>query len=303
MNIYDIKFSCCIIRVMKAFLYHKQFCPKCGKQYDAARVHCPYCDAMNQNEEVTRSWKECTPLGPGRELLALFIGYIGLSIISTFVQVVLIISCWSGISASGLQVGELANGIFSLSDISTGKGLAIVFFPSYVLLFSIFVLFLWADIKPILLRFKKGASYLGALLALVAMYAFNIVYNILTIKFTGGQVNQNQSNVVSIVKLYPFTSLIVFGILGPFVEECTYRLGLFNLLKRFSTIGAYLLSALFFAAIHFDWSNPSVLEWLNIPPYFFSGFVFAFIYDKIGFGASYLAHAANNIISVLASIQ
>ncbi len=302
MNIYDIGFSCCIIRVMKGFLFHKQLCPKCGKQFDAARVQCPYCEAENQNEEVARSWKECTPLGPGRELLALFIGYFGLSIITTFAQILLLISCWNGFASSGLVMGEPANEIFSVQEISSGKGLAIVFLPSYALLFCIIVLFLWTDIKPILLRFKKGSSYLGAFIALIAMYAFNIVYGIFTADLTGGKSNQNQINVVSIVKLYPSTSLLVFGLLGPFVEECTYRLGLFNILKRFTTMGAYILSALFFAAIHFNWSNPSVLEWLNIPPYFFSGLVFALVYDKFGFGASFLAHATNNIISVIYSI-
>lgn len=220
---------------------------------------------------------------------------------TVFVQIVLALLLRSNILSSGIIItGDFSKTVFSVNDLSGGRGLSFIFLPSYLLLFLFFVFFLWGDIKPVLYRFKKPISYLGGFLAIVLIFLFNFLYGQFSAKFTGGQSNQNQSNIVSIVQLYPFTSLIVFGLLGPFCEECTYRLGLMNLLKRVNTIFAYICSALFFAAIHFDWGNvSSALEWINIPPYFFSGLVFAIIYDKFGFAASFLGHALNNIISVL----
>lgn len=288
---------------MNNFLFHEQTCKKCGNIYDSARISCPCCNENTSNESVLRSWKECTPLGFKREIIAILIGYFGLQIFSFLIQLLIILSIRNGISSSGLINDELAFNLFSVSSINSGYGLAAIFFPSYLLLFIIFFLFLKDDVIAIFKRFKKSSTYIGAFIAVVAIIGFNFIYNILTVGLTGGESNQNQNNIVSIVQIYPMSSLIVFGFIGPFCEECTYRLGLTNLLKRFSTPVAYIITGLIFAAIHFDWSNiTSALEWINIPPYFFSGLIFAIIYDKFGFGASYLAHAANNIISVLGII-
>ena len=137
----------------------------------------------------------------------------------------------------------------------------------------------------------------------IVIYAFDILYGMLISKYTGGESNQNQNNVVSILTAYPALSIIILGLVGPFCEECTYRLGLFNVLKRWNSAIAYILSALIFGAIHFNWQNiGSAIEWLNLPPYIVSGLLFALAYDKFGFGASYLAHALNNTISCTLSI-
>ncbi len=112
------------------------------------------------------------------------------------------------------------------------------------------------------------------------------------------------------VKAVPVFSFIVFGLIGPFCEEVTYRVGLFGFLGRFNKVVAYLGTALIFGFIHFGWSaiwSPAypghlVVELINLPPYIGAGAAFCFLYDRWGFGAAFLAHATNNVFSVITSM-
>ncbi len=281
---------------MSKYHYHKESCHSCGQKFDSALIACPNCGTPNEDEKTRRSWKECTPVGPWRELFCFLFGFLGLQIIQIIVQLIVTLVVGNNLASTGLTGNDLEKAI--LSFLSSGNGLAAIFFPVYSLLFIGFIIALWKYLPRILARFAKPKTYL-AIVFLIAIYAFDILYGTLISKYTGGQNNQNQSNVNSILFAYPALSIIILGIIGPFCEECTYRLGLFNVLKRWNTVAAYILSALIFGAIHFNWTNiGSAIEWLNLPPYIISGFLFALAYDKCGFGASYLAHALNNTISL-----
>ena len=88
---------------------------------------------------------------------------------------------------------------------------------------------------------------------------------------------------------------------------------IFSFLKRINSIFAYVISALIFALIHFDFnsiivgvetSNWSILinELINLPPYVFAGLTFTFLFEKFGFGCGLFAHILNNVYSIFATL-
>jgi membrane protease YdiL (CAAX protease family) len=96
----------------------------------------------------------------------------------------------------------------------------------------------------------------------------------------------------------PYLSLLVLGLVGPFCEELAYRVGLFGLTRRVNIYLAYFVASVVFGLIHMH-DFTSVNEWLSFPDYLVAGAVLAVTYEKFGFGASYIAHATNNVFSLL----
>ena len=83
------------------------------------------------------------------------------------------------------------------------------------------------------------------------------------------------------------------------------RVGLFTLAKRFNHVLAYIVTALVFGLIHFNWAafgaGDSALlinELLNLPDYVLAGLIMCALYDKCGFAASATAHIVNNCVSL-----
>ena len=143
------------------------------------------------------------------------------------------------------------------------------------------------------------------------MLAASILYSVILsaiLTATGGSYssNANQSTLESIIKVYPIMSFVIFGIVGPISEELTYRVGLFSLCSRVNKVFGYIVSLIIFALIHFSWTSIGtkdfVTELYNLPSYLIAGFGLAFIYDKGGIGASFIAHSLNNIYSVVSVI-
>jgi membrane protease YdiL (CAAX protease family) len=183
---------------------------------------------------------------------------------------------------------------------ASGSYMASVFFPAYLILFCILLTVLSKDLSRLSATFKNPKTYLGiaggvAIILLVSLYG-------LAISGLKAGTNANESNIETTITAspsYAVLAVFIFGLVGPFCEEVTYRLGLFNFLKRWNLIAAVILSAFIFAFIHFDWNNAgSATEWLNFPAYLLSGAAFALIYQYFGFGASFLAHATNNLVDI-----
>lgn len=278
-------------------IFKQEYCSSCGKKYDPARGKCPNCGSSYFDKNIARSWKNCTALGVGKEISVFLVGLIGLNIFVAIIEMILIAYKTPILSAQGLSGTDLVSALNNY--ISSGEGMAIIFFPSYALLFIALCLILWNDLGRVLKRFTNPYTYLGIPLGFLMM-GLTIAYSYLVALIPGYGDNQNQSNVNTVVQYSPYLSLLIFGFIGPFCEEITYRLGLFNFFKRFNNVIAYIVTAVVFGLIHFDFSNAlSATEWLNLPIYMLMGAFLAFCYDKFGFGASYLAHATNNIFSVI----
>ena len=191
---------------------------------------------------------------------------------------------------------------------------AIINFVSYFILGIAMSFILWKDWKKIFNSFKGWRTYVFGLAGLGAIFVFSnfwsIIIQLLQIDVSD---NINQSSAVNLVVTYPLLSIIVIGVIGPLCEELAYRAGLFSFLKRINSIFAYVISALIFALIHFDFnsiivgietSNWGILinELINLPPYIFAGLTFTFLFEKFGFGCGLFAHILNNVYSIFATL-
>lgn len=223
-------------------------------------------------------------------------GWAGYSLVQMIVELIVIAFLRAKYSAQDMSNVAVGGNISDF--LGTGMGLSYIIFPSYILLFIGILLIFGNGINQVFGRFKKGVTYLGLPFGVLAII-INMLYSLLLSPLTSGSTNANQSNINLIIAANPILSIVILGIVGPFCEEATYRLGLFNLGKRWNAVVPYILSSLVFGLIHFDWTNAaSSIEWLNLPIYIIMGLLFAFVYDHFGFGASFLAHATNNLISV-----
>jgi len=227
-----------------------------------------------------------------------------------FKQIKLFLTGWLGFHLFAIIIQIVVGGIAS---ISTGYPIDTVLktYPvailtnmlAYIVLLISLTLITRYDITKLLKSFKHWQPYVMAVVCVVAIYLFNYMYSIFLYILRGASIsnNQNEASLQSIESIYPMTSLIVFGIIGPICEELTYRVGLFSLFQRKSRLIAYIVTILMFTLIHFNFSlNADVLinELLNLPYYIFGALAFTFIYDKFGFASSLTAHILNNILSL-----
>ncbi len=190
----------------------------------------------------------------------------------------------------------------------------------YILVLIGLLLFLGKDLLiKVFSGFKKGKNIglgvLGGVVIIVVEMLLNIVTNLV---IGNGTSNDNNQAVQTATNSNPYVTFIVTVLIAPIVEEITYRLGLFGVLHKKNKVLAYLVSALVFALIHtvfiqglFDGrlyfgtltSTQYLKELLSIPTYFFSGLVFAFLYEKTdSVATSMTAHLSMNLFAYLSML-
>ena len=250
---------------------------------------------MNWRQEPKKE-RFGSPMLPAVKQLIIFgVGWIGFKILAYTIQVALIIFA----KARGWDANEL------LTQFSTSM---IINSVCYIGLLIALLLIANTDLVKILKSFAQWQSYLAGVICLLSIFAFNFLYgNTIEILKSAGIINipvgnnVNEASLQSLQDVYPFTCLVVFGLIGPICEELTYRVGLFSLLKRRNRAAAYWITIVVFALIHFNFSTNSVTllnELLNLPYYMFAAFAFSFTFDKFGFAGSVTAHILNNLISL-----
>lgn len=144
---------------------------------------------------------------------------------------------------------------------------------------------------------------------LIIMFAFTIAYNViisvLGVNVGGG--NTNQSTIVDYIKAVPVLAFLAFVVLGPVLEEVTYRYFLFGGLRKINPTFAIIMSGFIFMAVHgtagFISPDADILrELLLLPPYMFSGCMLAYSYNKSNnLSVSIGIHMLNNLISFILS--
>ncbi len=275
--------------------FKKVKCEECGKNYDYLRDECPSCKAKNNlDDPKKRSFSSLLPIGPVREIVLFLFGFVLLTCVAQIIGVILLTQQAVVLRQSGLSGEELTNALAEYS--STANFSMILNDSTYITIFVAMLLFLWKDNIRL---FKSFLSYkvlvgLGFGFALIILSS---IWGIISEKLGAGT-NINQGAVESTVVLSPALAIIVTGLVAPFVEELTYRVGAFTFLKRINTVLAYVVVSLVFGLIHMkDFS--SLNEWLSFPSYLIAGLCLSFAYDKFGFSASFSAHALNNLLSVI----
>ena len=268
-------------------LFRKKNCTQCGSSYDVVDDTCPTCHARDENYESLGVPKNIIWLPIYKQILLFVIGFLGLELVGTILSI----------------------GLMSIRD-DTVLYLMLVNSIRYAVVAAGMGLLLIGEYK----RFKKGFinwwPYLIGVGGVIALTTFSIFYNTIVNIIYPTTPNANQGAVNALVGTYPLISILVLGILGPVVEEMTYRVGLFSFLMRTKRWLAYLIVIPFFALIHFDFTSiltgftendwsPLINELLNLPSYAFAGGVLCVLYDTCGLSASIVAHVGNNLYSII----
>lgn len=268
---------------------------------------------INDNKESTLKESQSLPLW--KMIVLFFTGWYGLKILAKFFNFIVLlcneVPFWDAFNFTidSNQITLEIYNILSRNDISM-----LVNSVCYGTLMIILFIIIAKDGKKIIKSFKIDNFFWVGLGGLFAILAFNRLYNFAVSRFYQIGDNANEQAIDSVVSEFPILSVFIFGIVGPLCEEITYRIGLFNSLKRKTTpIVTYILTALIFGLIHFNFdalalfiangeSATLINELLNLPIYIFAGLTFSYIYDKYGFAASFTAHTLNNLLSIVLQI-
>lgn len=266
---------------------------------------CPHCGSINE-DKGSLLYKHHLHFPAWKQVLLFVVGLIGLNIIAFIMTMIAGISFRA--SHQYMDPDALAKALEQY--LSSGEGLSLIYGVTYPLLLVILLLVIWKDIKPLFLSFKNWKAVLIGVAGFAVMIGANYLYNLLLYSTLGPDVmgNANQNNVDSMISSMPVLSIFVLGLIGPFVEEITYRVGLFGFTSRIAKWLGYLITVIVFSFIHFDFScfgnggQAILVEFVNLPFYIGAGMGLCFLYDRFGFAASYTAHALNNLLSVILGI-
>lgn len=121
--------------------------------------------------------------------------------------------------------------------------------------------------------------------------------------------NENQASVVEFVKEVPMLAFITFVVVGPLLEEITYRYFVFGGVRLINDKLAIIVSGFVFMLLHglvgfFTPGTDILRELILLPPYMFSGCMLAYAYNKSdNLVVPAGAHILNNLLSfVLATL-
>ena len=263
-------------------LFGRKNCSECGSNYDIVEATCPACGHENDEFIARGISKTVIWLPIYTQILLFVIGWAGLMALGVIVELIII------------YVPNTLRDVDKLMLINTIRYLGVAMGMTGLLI---------PHLKKFKLHFSKAKPYLLGLAGGAALIAAQIIINIVIQAIRPTPENANQTAVENFISYYPLLSILVIGILGPVIEELTYRLGLFTFLKRANKILAYILTVLIFALIHFDFFAGSaeayITELLNLPSYIAAGFLLCLWYDKFGLASSIVAHSFNNLYSII----
>ena len=287
-------------------------CPCCKLLIDDDSITCPYCGhkleedeiALQKEEKVKVNYKKIEDESKKEKKISIknFIKFESKSVDLKMKNLTIFLVGFLGLQifATIFQYIYAFNNTYLLYT----DGIGFINFAAYFLLIGTLFLILNEDLLKLITRLKKGRTYLYGFSYGFILIAVSILINIITSSLSGSNSdNNNQSNINSITTNLPILSLLVFGLIGPFCEELTYRAGLFSLINKKSRVLAYIITPLVFGFIHFDFTSSDILnEFINIPSYIVSGLLLSYFYDKEGIEVSFVAHATNNLVSLLITI-
>ncbi len=274
--------------------FKKHKCEECGKNYDYLSNECPACSKENPTDEpYKRSFNSMLPLGPWREIILFLIGLVVLTIVANIIGTVALLIKSAQVVTPNMTQDELNEILTAYSE--SASYTLLVNDLAYTIIFAGMVLFLWKDNVRLFKSFLSYKVLVGLGIGL-GMILLSSIWSMIANKL-GAEQNINQGAVESTVIASPALAILVTGLVAPFVEELTYRVGAFTFLKRINVILAYVVVGALFGLIHIkDFS--SVNEWLSYPSYVIAGLCLSFAYHKFGFAASFSAHAFNNLLSI-----
>lgn len=273
-------------------MFQKIKCPKCKTLIDEKQFQCDLCRHENPKN---KKYKFISMLPAWKQLLIFFIGFIVFQLLAYLLSLIVI-----SIAKAQFGVGTLAY----YSFVNSYKYVGYINFTTYLLIFAGLAALIIPNAHEVLRTFKHFKPVIIGIAGLFIILLFNVAYTGILRAF-GITIynNANENAINNIVYQYPILSLLIFGLIGPIVEELTYRVGLFSFFARINKILAYVLTIIVFTLIHFEFTSTSIInELLNIPLYASAAFVLCYIYDHYGFAGSVYCHVFNNMLSIITTI-
>lgn len=169
----------------------------------------------------------------------------------------------------------------------------------YSILFVLLVLVVGRSFKKYLPKLKSWTPYIVGLAFGIAIILFDELYMRFVNLFYNTGIGANESGIRTIIVRYPVASIFIFGLIGPMCEELTYRVGVFNLIKRWKRVAAYIITGVLFGFIHMDFSGNIATEFIVLPTYIAPGILLSLAYDMFDLPCSYVAHITNNLFVVI----
>lgn len=260
--------------------FKEKRCPICNEYYDEMADFCPKCKDENLEHKKDKRGMLWIPYKD--QILNFIIGFIGINIVS-FVATLLFAS------------------IYKRDEV---LGMVLINTITYVILFIGILCYNFGNkLFPVFAKyFKDKSAYIFGIASALFLICGSTIFSMIAQAAFPDQINGNQDTAVNMISAYPIISIIVLGIIGPIVEELTYRVGLFNFMYRTKRWIAYLVEPLVFAILHLNFTGNILVELVNLPSYLFAGFTLTYIYEQKGPAASMTAHIINNMLSILSII-
>lgn len=235
-----------------------------------------------------------------KKLILFLLGFLGMYIIIIAFQILNLFS----LAFSAFDVNLIVNQLnfITNSDVMINY---MVYATTFVIMLPIIGP---QSLRKILLEFKLNDNIKQGIAFGIILVSATIIYNnLIRLIVPNLTENQNEAAVEGIIIANPFLSAIVVTILGPVVEEFTYRFGLFGSIRKKSRVFAYIATILVFSLIHFNFACETTDEWiielLNLPSYMIAAAILCYAYDrKTTLSVSMIAHIFNNGFSVLMTL-
>lgn len=173
---------------------------------------------------------------------------------------------------------------------------------SYSVLFALLITLVFKYIPKFLPKFANWTPYVVGVGIGLSVILFDELYLRFVNLFYNTGISGNESSIREVIARYPVASIFIFGLIGPMCEELTYRVGVFNLIKRWKRVVAYIVAGLLFGFIHMDFKGNIATEFILLPTYVAPGLLLSFAYDLFDLPCSYTAHITNNLIVIISQV-
>lgn len=242
------------------------------------------------NNQFYKKKKTLAPVENWKALVIFLFGLIGLSFVAIPVQVILKLIY----QYDDNSLPELLYKVESLLN----------FFTYFISLVALLAFIGIPSIKQIFSKIKEWELYEKGIIFGIILIAVQTVLSVtLTLIFGTFEENTNQNSLISITKTTPVLAFFFTVIFGPIFEELVYRYALFGSFHKKSRLLAYVVVAIVFGFIHFDFSalsNENELlykELINLPSYIAGGLVLCYAYEKDeSLIPAIIAHMINNFV-------
>ncbi len=266
---------------------------------------CPHCHADAPRASKTKRFERYSHYPWYLQLVMFLVGFLGLDLIRTFVVKI----------AQSIYINRNpgASREDMIAFFGNGSVLMLLVGIVYGILFLCLGALVAIKIKENGKSFRSPRVFLGFAFLGAAM-AWQITWGVIS-QMIGKAIgitpsaNANQSDIVLMTEAVPWAAVLIFVFVGPICEEITYRVGLFGFTSRLGKAIGYVLTAIVFGLIHFNFDSFATggadlaNELLALPSYIGGGALLCLAYDFGGFGASLIAHTGVNLVSIISILS